>query len=186
MKSSKRSTSRGFSRFRLARGDSSMGKSVTKVGWTSVGSTSVSNTSFHSATASSGLLPGPPAAGAAARGGGGGAPGNGLHHRRLDLEEAARVEEGPQRLDEPRLQDERLAHARVDHKVHVPMPVPGLDILEAVPLLRQRAQGLGQELEPLHGHRELPGSRPEQLAGDADEIADAEIREERVAVAQPA
>src|SRR5499427_7034912 len=46
MKSSKRSTSRGSLVLRFDSGESSMGKSVTKVGWISVGSTRVSKMSF--------------------------------------------------------------------------------------------------------------------------------------------
>ena len=45
--SSNRSTRLGSSRFCRASGESSVGKSMTKVGWTSVGSTKASNTSFH-------------------------------------------------------------------------------------------------------------------------------------------
>ncbi len=54
---------------------------------------------------------------------------------------------------------------RIDHEVHVALSVARLDVLQAVPLLRQRAQRLGEELEVLDGHRQLALARPEQLAG---------------------
>src|SRR2546428_625138 len=102
---------------------------------------------------------------------------DGLHHRRLDLEEAARVEERAQRRDEPAPQREGLAHLGIDHQVDVALAVARLDVLQAVPLLGQRAQRLGEELEVLDRHRQLALARPEQLAGDADEVTDIEVRE---------
>ena len=78
---------------------------------------------------------------------------------------------------------EGLAHLRVDDEVDVAPPVARLDVLEAVPLLGQRPQRLGEELELLHGDGQLAGARPEQVARDADEVADVEVGEggERVA-----
>src|SRR5262249_16653720 len=62
MKSSKRSTRRGSLALRFDSGDSSLRKTVTKVGWISVGSTRVSKMSFQRATAPPpGLAAGTPA-----------------------------------------------------------------------------------------------------------------------------
>src|SRR5437773_1328670 len=113
-----------------------------------------------------------------------GAARDGLHHRRLDLEEAARVEERADPLDEPRAQQEDLADLGVDDQVDVALPVARLDVLEAVPLLGQRTQRLGQERERLHGQRELARARAEHPARDADEITDVEVAEEREVVAE--
>ena len=47
-----------------------------------------------------------------------------------------------------------------------------LRIGEAVPLLRQGPQRLGQDAELLHSNSQLARLRSEESAGDADEIAD--------------
>jgi len=113
-----------------------------------------------------------------------GAAGNRLHHRRLDLQKAPRVEEGAQPLDQPCAQQEDLAGLGVDDEVDVALAIPGLDVLEAVPLLRKRTQRFGEERERLHGQRELTRPRAEHAAGDADEIADVQIAERCEVVAQ--
>ena len=114
----------------------------------------------------------------------GGAAGDGLHHRRLDLEEAARVEERPHFPNDSAPEDEGLADVGVHHEVHVAPPVARLHVLQAVPLGRERAQGLGEELELLHRHRELAGAGAHELAGDADEIPHVEVPEEGKALAE--
>jgi hypothetical protein len=113
-----------------------------------------------------------------------GAAWDGLHHRGLDLEKTARVQEGPHLADQPALDRERLAHLRVHHEVDVAPAVPCLHVLEAVPLLRQRPERLGEELEAADGDGQLAGPRPEELPGHADEVSDVEVREERVAIAE--
>jgi hypothetical protein len=37
---------------------------------------------------------------------------------------------------------------RIDDQVEVPLPVPDLDVGQAVPLLGQRHQALGEEVQP--------------------------------------
>ena len=72
-----------------------------------------------------------------------------LEHRRLDLEEAARVEEGAQRRARARLREQRDLGAprSFDEQVEVALAVARLDVREAVPLLGQRPQALGEQLE---------------------------------------
>ncbi len=115
---------------------------------------------------------------------GGCAAWNRLHHRGLDLEKAAGVEECPHLADQPALDRERLAHLRVHHEIDVAPAVPCLHVLEPVPLLRQRPERLGEELEAADGDRQLAGPRPEQLSRHTDEVSDVEVREERVALAE--
>lgn len=52
----------------------------------------------------------------------GGAAGHHVHHRRLDLEEAERIEEPPNVLDHARSDHERVAHVRIHDEVEVPLP----------------------------------------------------------------
>ena len=73
---------------------------------------------------------------------------------------------------------------RVHDQVDVALPVARLDVLEPVPLLGQRAQRLGQERQRLHRHRQLAGARAHHLAGDADEVAQVQLGEEREVVAE--
>ena len=108
-----------------------------------------------------------------------------LHHRCLDLQEAARVEEPPERRDEPRAEQEDRADVGVHDEVHVTLPIAGLHVLEAVPLLGQRPQRLREEAPRLDVDRELAGARAEHLARDADEVAQVEVGEAGIVVAEP-
>src|SRR5207245_4297684 len=107
-----------------------------------------------------------------------------LHHRRLDLEEAPRVEELTDRLDEPASEQEDRAARRVDDEVDVPAPIARLHVLEAVPLLGQRPERLSEEGEALDGDRQLARPRPEHVAGHADKIAEVDVGEVREVVAE--
>ncbi len=69
-----------------------------------------------------------------------------LQHRRLDLDEAARVEEAADGGDDPRALEEHLARVVVGDQVEVALAVARLDVGEAVVLLGQRAQRLAEQL----------------------------------------
>ena len=70
-----------------------------------------------------------------------------LHHRRLDLDEAARVEEAPDEGDELRADLERPPRLRRDDEVDVALAVPALDVRQAVPLVGERPKRLREEVE---------------------------------------
>ncbi len=112
------------------------------------------------------------------------AAGDGLHHRRLHLQEAPRVQELADLLHEAAPQPEDRPGFLVHDQIEIALAVAPLDVLEAVPFLGERAQGLRQEGKGLHRDRELAGPRPEQLARDADEIAGVQVGEEPVLVAE--
>ena len=97
-----------------------------------------------------------------------------LEDRGLDLEVAAPVEVGPQRGDETRAAPERLADLEVHEQVRVALPEPRLRVLEPVPLLGQRAQRLGQQLEGVDPHRDFAGAGPERRPLDPDPVPDVE------------
>ena len=69
---------------------------------------------------------------------------------------------------------EHLADVGVDDEVEVALPIADLDVLQPVPLLRQRQEALGEELEPRRPDRELVGLGAEQVTRDADLIAEIE------------
>ena len=103
-----------------------------------------------------------------------GAAGDRLHHRRLDFEEAARREELADRRHRAAARLEGLPHLGIHGQVEVALAVPRLDVLQAVPLLRQRQQALGEERQRRRPDRELVGLGAEQVAADADVIAEIE------------
>ncbi len=70
-----------------------------------------------------------------------GAAGDVEQRRRLDLEEALRVDEAPHLGHDARARDHHVAHVRVDDQVDVAAAVALLDVLQAVPLVGQRLQG---------------------------------------------
>ena len=106
------------------------------------------------------------------------AAGNRLHHRRLDLDEAARVEERADRGDRagPHLED-APAFRRHD-QVEVALAVARLDVLQSVPLLGQRQMALGQKDQAAGPDGQLAGLRAEQVALDADVVAEIEQLED--------
>ena len=107
-------------------------------------------------------------------------PGDRLHHRRLDLQEAARVQEAAHLGDDPRPAPERLDHGRVGEQIHVALSIANLDVAQAVPLVRQRAQGFRQQRQRRRLDGKLPGLGPKEAAVHADEVADVQTLEEPV------
>ena len=80
-----------------------------------------------------------------------------VQHRRLHLQKVPLIEEGADELDHVAALAEDLGHVRVGHQVHVPLAVAGLLVLEAAPLGRRRAHGLGQQAHLLCHDRQLAG-----------------------------
>jgi hypothetical protein len=102
----------------------------------------------------------------------------------LDLHEAAGREPRPHLPDERGAGGEDLAGSGIRRKVHVALPVPQLDVLQAVPLLRPGAQGLGQELEALDAYGQLPPAGGHDLAPGPHPVADVELGEGLEAIAE--
>ena len=96
---------------------------------------------------------------------------NRLHHRRLDLEKPAGDEKLPHRGNRPATDLEHVTHVGIHHQIEIPLAVPNLDILKAMPLFRQRDEALREELQAGHPDRELVRLGTKQVAGDPDVIA---------------
>ena len=91
--------------------------------------------------------------------------------RRLDLEEAARVDEAPHLRDDARARDHHVAHVRVDDQVDVAAAVALLGVLQPVPLVGQRLQRLAEHLERAHVQRQIARLRAEHEAVRAHDVA---------------
>ncbi len=79
------------------------------------------------------------------------------------------------RADDPAALAEDLADLGVDNQVEIALAIAGFDVGQAVPLLRQRQQRLGQQLQRFGPQGELAGLGPEGYADDADNVADVEL-----------
>jgi hypothetical protein len=113
------------------------------------------------------------------------ASGKGLHHRRLDFEVAASVQEAANAVEDPAPDLEHPARIRIDDQIQVALAVAGLDVLQPVPFLRHRDEALGQELELRRPDRQLVGLCSKEVPLDADEIAEVQQLEHReVALAE--
>ena len=109
----------------------------------------------------------------------GGAPVQGLERGRLDLEEAATVEAGAQRRDDPAAQQRGAARRLVHEQVEMALPESGLDVGQPVPLLGQRAQALREQLGLPGVDGELAGARAPDGPFDAHEVPHVEVAQER-------
>ena len=78
--------------------------------------------------------------------------------------------------------DEDFAGVEVGEEVDVALAIAQLDVGEAVIFLRQREHGLGEKGEPLDMDGELAGAGAEEIAGDADVVAEVEELVEREAL----
>ena len=108
----------------------------------------------------------------------------GLQDRRLDLEEAALVEEAANRRHEAASHDEELARLLVGEQVELAPPVAGLDVRQAVVLVGGRPKRLREQRPAVDAHRELAPPGPEGCALDADEVAEVEADQPLVGVAE--
>ncbi len=97
--------------------------------------------------------------------------GDRLHHRRLDFQEAAPVEEFPDMRDDGRTQPEDSAGGLVHDQVHIALAIPRFLIGQPVKLLRQRAQGFGQKPQHIHLDRQFPGLGFKDGARRAENVA---------------
>ena len=110
--------------------------------------------------------------------------GDRLHHRRLDLQEPARVQERADRLDEAGPEPEHFADAGVHEEVHVPLAVPRLHVPQPVPFLRQRPDRLREEAPGLDLDGQLARSRAHEVASHAHEISHVQVGEARIGVSE--
>ena len=95
----------------------------------------------------------------------------GLEDRGFHFDEPLAVHEPLDGPDEPGALEEDLLDPGVDDQVHVALPVPGLDVPQAVPFFGQGAEGLGKELQGIRHDGYLAGPGPEDGALDPQEIA---------------
>ncbi len=68
-------------------------------------------------------------------------------------------------------------HIGVHHQVHIALTVAGIGVLEAVQLLRQRTQGLGEQGQLFSLHRDLTPAGTEYFAFHADDVAQVPLAE---------
>jgi len=101
-----------------------------------------------------------------------------LEDGRLDLDEALVVEKAPHGGHDLRASDKQLARVLVGHEVELPAAISRLDVLEAVVLLRRRAQRLRQDRERVDAQRDLAALRAQRGAVDADDVAEVDLREQ--------
>jgi hypothetical protein len=95
---------------------------------------------------------------------------NGLHHRRLDFDVAARVEKPSQFANDVGAPDKNYAGSFIGDQIEIPLPVPYFDIRESMPFFRQGQEGFAEEGRFGDPHGELARLRPEQVPRDTDQI----------------
>ena len=98
-----------------------------------------------------------------------------LENRRLDLDEAALVEIAADRRHHPRTGDGVATRVLVHQEVEVSLPVPGLDVGEAVVGVRQRPLVLRERHELVHRERRLSPARAQRAPDGADDVAEIDV-----------
>ncbi len=91
---------------------------------------------------------------------------------RVHLQEAASVQECAQLPQDIAALDEGVLHVGIDDQVQIALAIAGVGVLQAVELLRQRVQRLGQQGDLLGVHAHLAGLGGEHEALHADDVAD--------------
>ena len=97
---------------------------------------------------------------------------NRLQDRRLDLQEALRVQIGAQRAHDGRPGAKDVAYWRVRQQIDVTPPEARLLVAHAVPLVGHGLQRLAQKLDGAGLHAELARLGDEEAAGRAHEVAE--------------
>ena len=110
------------------------------------------------------------------------AAGVGDEHGRLDLHEAARVEEAADLADDQGALDKGIAHVGVDDQVHIALTIARVHVGQAVELLGQRLERLRQQRERIGVDRGLAGLGLKHGTGDANDVADVHLLEKGVLV----
>ena len=105
-----------------------------------------------------------------------------LHHRRFHFEIAAVVEKLAQGLQRFRALYKNFAAFEVGEEVHIALAVAELDVGQAVEFFGQGQHGFGEEGEALDVDGELAGACAEEIAADADVVAEVEKFIEREAL----
>ena len=82
------------------------------------------------------------------------------------------VQEIPDMLDKLRTDHKVPLHIGIDNEIHIPLAVAQLPVLQAVELLRQRQQGLGEQSNALGPDAHLAPLGAEHLAVHAHDVAD--------------
>ena len=111
------------------------------------------------------------------KGPGGGAAGDGVEDGGLHLHIVPGVQVGTDVLDELGADLEGPAHILVHDEVHIALTEPGLGVLQAVELLRQGDERLGQEGDLVGLDGDLAPLGLEDLALDAHDVADVGLLE---------
>ena len=96
-----------------------------------------------------------------------GADFDGLKHRSIHFKEALCIQKLTQRLENLAALDEGVLHLRVDDGIHIALAIAHILIAQAVPLLRQHAQGFAQQRQGRGMHGDLAGLGAEHHAFDA-------------------
>ena len=98
-------------------------------------------------------------------------------HGGIDLEVAVVVHELADGLDDLRALDKGIAHLGVDDHIEIALAIAGVHVLEAVELLRQGMQALGEQRDLLRVDADLARLGAENDALDANDVAEVEVLE---------
>jgi hypothetical protein len=100
-----------------------------------------------------------------------------LEHRGLHLHEAAGVEPLANRRHDLGALQEQVANLRVGDQIQLAVPVANLHVLEAVVLVRRRAQALRQKHPVLDAQRQLAPLGCEHGSLGADDVAEVDAHQ---------
>src|SRR5262245_12531599 len=99
---------------------------------------------------------------------------NGMENRSFHLQISALIQESAQLANDDAALYKHVADFSIDDEIDISLPVPDLNVFQAVPLLRQRKKALGEKHEFSCEYGQLSCSGAKQHPLGTDEVADIE------------
>src|SRR5579864_4372117 len=99
---------------------------------------------------------------------------NRLHHRSLDFDKTALIQEFPYRLNQFGALEKNVAHLGIHKQIDITLAIAQFDVGQAMPFFGQGKKIFRKESDVLDVDRQLAGPGAKQISADTDVVAQVE------------